>query len=145
MRGHSGGGLSMGRGFSIVSSTKQKLNTRSSTEMEVVGANNFVLATCWTRCFVLAQGHDAIDNILFQDDKSAMLLEKNGKASSSKRTKHMNIQHFFATDGIDKGEVSVAWCFTGNMTGDFMTKPLQGALFCEFRDHIVGVVLMQDP
>ena len=31
------------------------------------------------------------------------------------------------------------------MTGDFMTKPLQGALFCEFRDHIVGVVPMQDP
>jgi hypothetical protein len=27
MRGHSGGGLSLGRGFPIVSSTKQKLNT----------------------------------------------------------------------------------------------------------------------
>ena len=26
-----------------------------------------------------------------------------------------------------------------------MTKPLQGALFHKFRDHIVGVVLMQDP
>jgi hypothetical protein len=32
LRGHSGGGLSMGRGFPIVGSTKQKLNTRSSTE-----------------------------------------------------------------------------------------------------------------
>jgi hypothetical protein len=31
MRGHLGGGLSLGRGFPIVSSTKQKLNTRSST------------------------------------------------------------------------------------------------------------------
>jgi hypothetical protein len=31
MRGHSGGGLSLGRVFPIVSSTKQKLNTRSST------------------------------------------------------------------------------------------------------------------
>jgi hypothetical protein len=31
MRGHSGGGLSLGRGYPIVSSTKQKLNTRSST------------------------------------------------------------------------------------------------------------------
>jgi hypothetical protein len=29
MRGHSGGGLSLGRGFPIVSSTKQKLNTRA--------------------------------------------------------------------------------------------------------------------
>jgi len=145
MRGQSGGGLSMGRGFPIVSSTKQKLNARSSTETEVVGADDFMPAICWTRHFVQAQGYDVVDNILCQDNKSAMLLEKNGKASSSKRTKHIDIQHFFATDRIDKGEVSVAWCFTGNMTGDFVTKPLQGALFCEFRDHIVGVVPMQDP
>jgi hypothetical protein len=39
MRGHSGGGLSLGRGFPIVSSTKEKLNTRSSTETEIVGAD----------------------------------------------------------------------------------------------------------
>ena len=145
VRGQSGGGLSMGRGFPIVSSTKQKLNTRSSTETEVVGADDFMPAICWTRHFVLAQGHDVADNILHQDNESAMLLEKNGKASSSKRTKHINIRCFFVTDGINKGEVSVVWCPTGNMTGDFMTKPLQGALFRRFRDHIVGVVLMQDP
>jgi hypothetical protein len=43
MRGHSGGGLSLGRGFPIVSSTKQKLNTRSSTETEIVGADGHML------------------------------------------------------------------------------------------------------
>ena len=145
MRGHSGGGLSMGRGFPIVSSTKQKLNTRSSTETEVVGADNFMPAMCWTRHFMLAQGCDVADNILHQDNESAMLLEKNGKASSSKRTKHTNIRHFFMTDRINKGEVSVAWCPAGDMTGDFVTKPLQGAPFRRFRDHIVGVVPMQDP
>jgi len=145
MRGQSGGGLSMGRGFPIVSSTKQKLNTRSSTEMEVAGANNFMPAMCWMQCFMQAQGCDVTDNILHQDNESAMLLEKNGKASSSKRTKHIDTRHFFTTDRIDKGEVSVAWCPAGNMTGDFVTKPLQGALFHRFRDHIVGVVPMQDP
>ena len=36
MRGHTGGGLSMGIIFTIVSSAKQKLNTRSSTETEFV-------------------------------------------------------------------------------------------------------------
>ena len=91
VRGHSGGGLSMGRGFPIVSSTKQKLNTRSSTEMEVVGANNFMPAICWMWHFVKAQGCEVLDNILHQDDESAMLLEKNGKALSSKCTKHINI------------------------------------------------------
>ncbi len=36
MRSHTGG-LTMGREFPIVTSTKQKLNTRSSTESELVG------------------------------------------------------------------------------------------------------------
>ena len=46
MRGHSGGGLSLGLGFPTVNSTKQKLNTRSSTEMEIVGAADFMPAIC---------------------------------------------------------------------------------------------------
>jgi hypothetical protein len=31
------------------------------------------------------------------------------------------------------------------MIGDFMTKPLQGALFWKFRDQIMGVFLAKDP
>ena len=145
MRGHSGGGLSLGRGFPIVSSTKQKLNTRSSTETEVVGADDFMPAILWTRYFMEAQGYTIRDNILFQDNKSAMLLEKNGKASSSKRTKHINIRYFFITDRIKNGELSIKWCPTNDMIGDFMTKPLQGILFRKFRDQIMGVTDTQDP
>ena len=145
MRGHSGGGLSLGRGFPVVSSTKQKLNTRSSTETEIVGVDDFMPAICWTRYFMKAQGYEVRDNVLFQDNKSSMLLEKNGKASSSKRTKHINVRYFFITDRVSKGEVSVEWCPTGDMIGDYMTKPLQGALFRKFRDQIMGVVPAQDP
>ncbi len=133
------------RGFPIVSSTKQKLNTRSSTESEIVGADDFMPAICWTRYFMEAQGYQVQDNILFQDIKSAILLEKNGKASSSKRTKHVNIWYFFITNHVDKGDVSLVWCPTGDMIRDFMTKPLQGALFRKFRDQIMGVVPAQDP
>jgi hypothetical protein len=99
LRGHSGGGLSMGRGFPAVSSTKQKLNTRSSTESEIVGDGDFMPAICWTRYFMRSQGYTINNNILFQDNKSSILLEKNGKALSSKRTKHINmIRYFFITD-----------------------------------------------
>jgi hypothetical protein len=48
MHGHSGGGLSLGRVFPIVSSTKQKLNTRSSTETDIVGDDDFMSAIYWT-------------------------------------------------------------------------------------------------
>jgi hypothetical protein len=92
-----------------------------------------------------AQGYQVQDNMLFQDKKSAILLEKNGKALSSKRTKHVNIWYFFITDRVNKGDVSLVWCPTGDMIGDFMTKPLKGALFQKFRDQIRGVVPAQDP
>jgi hypothetical protein len=145
LRGHSGCGLSLGRGFPIVGSTKHKLNTWSSTEAELIGADDFMPAICWTQYFMEAQGYKAEDNILFQDDKSSILLEKDGKASSSKRTKHIDIRYFFITDRINKNELSVVWCPTGNMIGDYATKPLQGAVFKKFRDYIMGVVRLEDP
>jgi hypothetical protein len=91
MRGHSGGGLSVGRGFPIVSSTKQKVNIRNSTETEILGADDFMPEICWTRYFMKAQGYEVKDNVLFQDNKSSILLEKNGKASSRNCKKHINI------------------------------------------------------
>jgi hypothetical protein len=98
MQGHSGGGLSLGRtGFPIVSYTKQRLNTQSSTESEIMGADDFMPGICWTQYFMEAQGYQVQDNVLFQDNKSTSLLEKNGKASSSKHMKHVNIRYFFIT------------------------------------------------
>jgi hypothetical protein len=145
MRGHTGGGLSMGRGFPIVTSTKQKLNTRSSTESELVSVDDMMPAICWTRYFLLDQGYQVRENIVYQDNESAILLERNGKASSSKRTKHINIRYYFVTDRINQGELTVEWCPTGDMTADFMTKPTQGALFRKFRDQIMGLVKAQSP
>ena len=80
------------------------------------------------------------NNIIFQDNKSLMLLERNGKASSGKRTKHINVWYFFITDRISKGEVRVEWCPTKEMVADFLTKPFQGANFKRFRDLIMGVL-----
>jgi len=90
----------------------RKLNSCSSTETEFVGADNFMLAICGTQYFMEAQGYEVNDNILYQDNKSAMLLEKNGKASSTKRTKHINIQCFFITNHIANGDLSITWYLT---------------------------------
>ena len=82
---------------------------------------------------------------MFQDNRSSILLEKHGKASSSKRTKHINIRYLLITDRVAQGNMSLVWCPTGDMIGDFMTKSLQGALLREFRYQIMGVILDQDP
>jgi hypothetical protein len=91
-------------------------------------------AILWTRYIFKAQGYAVLDNFLLQDNKSAILLERNGKASSSKRTKHIAIRYFFITDRVAKGDLTIAWCPTKDMT-----KPLQGASFRKFRDFIMGV------
>ena len=40
IRGHKGGGISIGSGFPIVTSTKQKLNTCSSAESDISGVHD---------------------------------------------------------------------------------------------------------
>jgi hypothetical protein len=43
MHKHTGGGMTMGRGFPLSVSTKQKLNTKSLTESELVDIDNMML------------------------------------------------------------------------------------------------------
>ena len=139
MRSHTGGGLTMGRGFPIVTSTKQKLNTRSSTESELVGVDDMMPIVVWSRYFLMAQGYGVTQNLLLQDNKSSMLLEKNGRASSGKRTRHINIRYYFVTDRVNMKEIEIEWCPTKDMVADFMTKPLQGSHFRRLRDLIMGM------
>jgi len=139
MHSHTGGVFTMGRGFPINSSTKQKLNTQSSTESELVAVDNMMPIVFWTWYFLVAQGYGVTKNLLLQDNKSSMLLERNGKASSGKRTWHINICYFFITDRVNMKEVEIKWCPTKDMVADFMTKPLQGSHFRRLHDLIMGM------
>jgi hypothetical protein len=126
-RGHKGGTISLDKGSITGVSKKQKINTRSSTEAELVGDDDMLPQIMWTRCFIEAQGFNVDESILYQDNLSDMLLEKNGKQSSSKRTKHIRVRYFFIKDRIGNGDISLKHCPTGDMVGDHFTKPLQGA------------------
>jgi hypothetical protein len=42
MKGHTGGAMTMGMGFPLDKSTKHKLNTRSSTESEIVAVDDLI-------------------------------------------------------------------------------------------------------
>jgi hypothetical protein len=141
MRSHTGGAMSLGAGAIYSSSQKQKMNTKSSTEAELVGINDVLPQALWTRYFLEAQGYGT-NNLMYQDKQSTMRLAENGKASSSKRTRHINIRYFFITDWITKKEVAIQYCPTKQMVADCFTKALQGALFYKFRDQILGVVPM---
>ena len=93
----------------------------------------------WIKLFLEEQGYRIERNVLYQDNKSTILLLKNGKRSAGKRSRALNIRYFFLTDQQDKGDLSIEYCPTSEMTGDFMTKLLQGRDFRKFRSLVMGV------
>ena len=70
---------------------------------------------------------------------SAILLEKNGKASSSKRTKHIKVKYFYIKEKVDNGEIEIEHCSTDQMWTDINTQPKQGAVYRVFRGHVMGI------
>ena len=137
-KSHTGCMMTMGTGAITTISRKQKLNTKSSTAAELVGADNAMAMVLWTKLFMEAQGFEIVDNILYQDNRSAMLLENNGRKSAGKQSRALNVRYFFITDQISKGNLKVEYCPTETMVGDYFTKPLQGIKFIEFRKAILG-------
>ena len=86
-KSHSGGGMFISplNGGMASGSTKQKLNTRSSTEAEIMCADNFLTKVIWCKFFLGERGVRLNQNMLFQDNMSAELLEKKGRTSCGKR------------------------------------------------------------
>ena len=79
-----------------------------------------------------------MDTVIKEDNKSTILLMKNGRLSSGKRTIHLDIRYFYVKDLIDRGIVSVEHCNTTDMVADFFTKPIQGKRFQILRDIILN-------
>jgi hypothetical protein len=138
MKSHTGGIISLGRGAVYASSKNQKLNTKSSTETELVGAGDFLPQTLWTANFLQAQGYSVQKCKFFQNKTSVMKLETNGRKSSSAQTRHINIRYFFIKDRIKSGDIILLYCQTGEMVPDFQIKPQQGKQFQDFHDEIMG-------
>jgi hypothetical protein len=138
MRNHTGAVSSLGKGAVYGMSSKQKINTKSSCEAELVGVDDALPTVLWTLHFLKAQGFAVTDNVIYQDNQSTILLEKNGTKSSGKRTRHLDIRYFFITDRVEKKEVRVEYCPTEVMRADPHTKPLQGRMFREHRDWLLN-------
>jgi hypothetical protein len=148
MRSHTGAVLTMGQGALMSMSLKQKINTKSSTEAELVGVDDAMNFVEWIQLFVEQQIISVNDNsvlktigcdtVIQQDNTSTIQLENNGKASSTKRTRHINIRYFYVTSKIKDGSMRVIYHPTKQMVSDYLTKPLQGSLFRTHRNAIMG-------
>ena len=61
----------------------------------------------WARMFLKAQGFKITQNILHQDNQSAMKIIKNGRMSNDKKTKHMDNRYFWIKDPIKSEHIDV--------------------------------------
>ena len=121
-----------------VSSTKQKIVTKSLTEAEQLGIPYGVSQVIWARNFLLAQGLEIGSAIIWQDNKSTMAMVDKGRSTSS-RTKHISIRYFFITDRVRSGDVILQYKPTEQMVADLLTKPVQGELFKYLRRMMLNL------
>ena len=63
---------------------------------------------------------------IYQDNKSAIVLEVNGRTSSSKRTKHIKAHFYFVKDKVEDGDIVVKHKPTDEMWINVNTKPKIG-------------------
>ena len=133
-----GGAMSFGHGMIHCRSSMQKINTKSSTESELVGVNDYLPYNLWAKMFLEEQGFHLKTNTIFQDNQSTMKMSINGRTSCTGNSRHINVRYFFVVDKVKNKEIEIKYCPTEFMIADYFTKPLQGRLFHALRDIIMG-------
>ena len=80
-RNHNVGLITTGIGIVHGKSSRENLNVKSSTEAEIVGMSDYLPNTLWTYNFIRAQEYEIRDNVLYQDNMSAIKMGENGRLS----------------------------------------------------------------
>ena len=88
-------------------SRKKKLNTKSSTKAEVVGVSDYLPYIIWIFLFMREQRYDIKQNILFQDNQSAINMGKYGNKSCTGKSRHIDIRYFFAQYNIENQKIQL--------------------------------------
>ena len=70
-----------------------KINQKHLTGAELVGMDDAIPQILWTRYFMECQGYMIKENLVFHDNTSLIILEMNGKTSSTQRTKHTKVRY----------------------------------------------------
>lgn len=94
-----------------------------------MGAGDYIPWTLWIKRVLECQGY-GVDRVTFyQDNESAIKMEKNGLKSCGDRSRHIKIRYFFIKDTIHNEDIELKHCKTEAIIADFLTKPLQGKQF----------------
>ena len=108
------------------------------TKNELVGVDDALADIVWSGLFIEAQGYKLDPTTIYQDNKSAILLETKGKFSSSKRTKHIKARFFRVQNRVEDRELRVQHYTAEEIWANMLTKPKQGAAFARDRATLMN-------
>ena len=60
------------------------------------------------------------NNVLYQDNQSAIRMEENGRNSCMINSRHTDTRYFLSKDRVDKKEISIKYCPTTKMLAVFL-------------------------
>jgi hypothetical protein len=138
-RGQTGSLMTFAKGAVASSSNKMKCNTKCSMETELISLADKLMDIIWMRYFVKCQGYNIDEYVVYQDNMSALLLEKNGRVLSSRRTKHIKVKYFSIKVYYDAGKINIKFCPTDKMWADVLTKSLQGQALIQLNIRLINI------
>ena len=149
MKSHTGYCMTLGTGCPISESSSQKINTRSSTEAELVDVDDTIAFVEWASLYSKDQVKEypvthplkemGTKNVVEQDNTSTIKLIKGGKRVCGQQTRNIRIRYFYAHERVDDGTITVVYYPTKRMSSDYLSKPLQGSPFRLHRNTLMGL------
>ena len=139
-RGHSGIVVTMGRRNAPIytKSQKQKLNTRSSTESELVATDEGVLHLLWLILVLDFLGYPSRPVTVFQDNKSTMRVCQTGQSKSG-RLKHMVVRYDFIHGQQEANNITFEYIKSADMLADILSKPVDNGTFLRLRKRLLNL------
>jgi hypothetical protein len=127
MKSQSGCAISLGIGAVYVSSKKQKTVSKSSTEAELIALSDSVGVVLGIADFLVELGINVKENIIFQDNTSAILMATSGVAKLDS-LRHIKIRTAQLSDllGDTSNKLKLVHLPTEDMVADILTKAIHG-------------------
>jgi hypothetical protein len=119
-------------------STRQAINTKSSSETELVGLTEDCTWALWARNWLRGQGYRPKAVRIYQDNLAVQDILKQGP-SAEMRTRHLSIRYHFVGKLIKRDGVIIEYCPTEDMVADLLTKPIVGRQCATLLDRLVCV------
>jgi hypothetical protein len=124
---------------------KQKTVALSSCEAELYAYCDAVREAIYLREWFQFYFHRAVKVHIYCDNRGT--LEVADHSTSHRRTKHIEIRHFFVRDHLKKGEIKISHVHTDKNIADILTKQLNGPRFLTLKRMIYpsGIAGINNP